>query len=1219
MSELGRFCCFNCPKPDQELKALTDRCPDCGYAYGFPLFDVPKSIGKFEVQRSLGRGFYGAAFVAKRQGAVRAQRVLKVSPKAMYSHFNKSFEDEVTRHSEVAEGSEFIVGVEDLFEADITFGDLTIPCHVAELHYLDGEPLQAYLNGSEPLSASEAAQIACDLFRMREEFEVRLKNHNDLHAANIVVQRLPKSSWRRGDAIEPAIRAMAIDLGSVAEDRRSGGGYVGDLHWIVDHITKMAFQLLEGGDNSADLEKRIALKLLSIAQSLTGAIENQRPPSAEDMVRLVTDEYHLVAQPWRPWRNNLVLRRFEESFNAQTMDAWYVPELLVDPDGKWIKRVSAPGPLVMTGMRGCGKTMLLQSVQFHARATLRVQESDAQALKRISSDGYVGLFVSAQRLIPVGSSAKEPSAAMLNARLLVAYAAAAARAIAHLSDLNGASVAPDAPSIVAKAVADVISPAIPVAEPATIEQLERYLIDLLVRMSRNDSLFELATTPATAFPHLAEAVRKSSPIWQGSQVLFLLDDVSTRYLDSNKIEELLSALIFQHPTCAFKLTSEAQTIFLTLKSPGQLHPASAGRDFQTFDLGAEVYETLKRPGGGKAFINNVLRARAKFYSGHPSAEPRDVLGDIDLESIAKTIVSSQPTSTDRKRLYWGLSALAGVCVGDIGSVIQIYQQILARRGKALPVPPQIQNDAFQDFCARYLYHLDRRGSDLKAVAMSFAEASYQLLMQSGKDPASKRLRQYNSIYIRITSGDVEEQMMRLRDLVDAGVFVFTGAAPRTKTRDSNPTQQFQLTYRKIYGLVNFIGLSERDRFELSGDGLQEWLAHPTQGRELLVKNLAKREFDEEHGAAVEETTEAKPRKFERSQPVQLMLLEHGAPTTTSSHAPSFGKSPITIPTVSRLSRNDLPAHVDTLVVGLGFEERTAVSFERLLERTRPSKVLAVRYENQGYADRMLGHARAKGIAVEETFYAAVKTGDLPSIVGEAAIDVTGLAKPALFNVVRQAVRNGSRSTLAYTAAGVYSPRESDLTAVLEAHASYNRHDTLAALKNVLTGEQGPYKSHSLLTTETDGTRSRGLCAFASAKHERILRLIEQREYDVVEIMVDQADTARAKVAEMAATVALEECRAGEIVAADAVDLEAVLRILWSRHQQWYVKGGLNFELGLTGNKIQATAAAIVSALLPVNEVWYLEPAKFDVNGFTQGTGDSYYYNLPGSANALRRG
>jgi len=29
----------------------------------------------------------------------------------------------------------------------------------------------------------------------------------------------------------------------------------------------------------------------------------------------------------------------------------------------------------------------------------------------------------------------------------------------------------------------------------------------------------------------------------------------------------------------------------------------------------------------------------------------------------------------------------------------------------------------------------------------------------------------------------------------------------------------------------------------------------------------------------------------------------------------------------------------------------------------------------------------------------------------------------------------------------------------------------------------------------------------------------------------------------------------------------------------------------------------------VNEVWYLAPSTFDIDGFTQGTGESYYYAL----------
>lgn len=1170
-------------------------------AYGFPLISAPAAIGKYDVERALARGFYGAAFVGRRRGAIPLLRVLKVTPRPLYEFFRKSIEDEVRQHAEVAQGAEFIVSVEDVFDADVNFDGHLIPCHIVEMQHLDGEPLERYLSGRRTLSAGHAAQIACDLFQMREEFELRLKHHNDLHAGNIMVQELPKASWRRGEVIEPGIRAVAIDLGSVAPDRRSGGNDVGDMHWIAVHLKRMAERLLQEGDAAGDLEKRVALKLLAIAQSLAATTENQRPPSAEDMVRQIRAEYRQVAEPWRPWRGDLILRRFEESYNAQTMDAWYVPQLLVDPENTWVDRVSAPGPLVMTGMRGCGKTMLLHSVQFHARAALRSNEGDADAILRVSQDRYVGLFVSAQRLIPMRGEVR-PSSEQLFARLIVAYAAAAARALAHLSDLDPAGIDPNAAASIARAVGDVLTPDPELVEPATVEHLERALVDLLVRLSRADSPFTIATAPATAFPHLAGAVRRSARVWRDAQVLFLLDDVSTRYLETGRIDELLSSLIFQHPDCAFKLTSEAQTIFLDLKSPGELHPALAGRDFQTFDLGGEVYERLKR--GGRDFVNEILRARSRFNPGHPKLEPRTVLGDVNLVTIAREVVASKPTSKRRKELYRGLSALAGVCVGDIGSVIQIYQAIIARNGAAYPVPAQDQNAAFQDFCARYLYHLDRRDSNLKSFAMGFAEAAYHLLMQSGKGPEPKRLRQYTSIYVRITSGDVADQSRRLRDLVDAGVFVFAGGAARTKTRDSNPIQQFQLSYRKLYGLVNSIGLSGRDRFELSGENLQQWLANPADGKEILLRNLAASgSWDEDDEG---ERAPASPREFERT-PVQLVLPEPAADLAPEVVAAVASALPM--PSIRRLAPEAIAGRCGTLVVGLGFEDRTPESFDRLLAATRPERVLAVRYSDPGHADRMLARATADGVPVDEIAYEVLRSGGIVELGGDVLIDITGLAKPALFTLVRSAIMHGSHVAVAYTAAEGYAPAEIELQAVIDAHASYNRHETLTALKSVLTGERGPYTPVSLLSTESDGSRNRGLCAFGSAKHERILHLIEAREFDAVELMVDAADTARAKVAEMAARVALEECRVGTLTAEDASDLEVVLASLARVHQSWYVDSGFNFELGLTGNKIQATAAAVLSAILPVNEVWYVAPDTFDAGRFTVGVGSTSVFQI----------
>lgn len=85
-------------------------------------------------------------------------------------------------------------------------------------------------------------------------------------------------------------------------------------------------------------------------------------------------------------------------------------------------------------------------------------------------------------------------------------------------------------------------------------------------------------------------------------------------MDPGRVEEVLSALLFQNAFCSFKMTSEAQTIFLSLKSPGTVNIAAHWRDFETFDLGAEVNQRLKER-EGKPFVEAILRKRALFYPG----------------------------------------------------------------------------------------------------------------------------------------------------------------------------------------------------------------------------------------------------------------------------------------------------------------------------------------------------------------------------------------------------------------------------------------------------------------------------------------------------------------------------------------------------------------------------------------------------------------------------
>lgn len=1211
MAKVGKYCCFFCPKGDFKEKSLDDLCPTCSRTFGFPLDHAPSSIGQYSILKPLSRGFYGATYVAERQGPLRTKHVLKVIPVEMYKFFKKDFDSECGKHSEVAADADHVVGITDLFTADVNLGDVSLPCHVAVLQHLDGFLLGDYLRGEQPLSAATAAQIAADLFHMKAELERHLINHNDLHADNIIVEKLSKGMLRQG-AMDPGVRAVAIDLGSLSPDRRSGGQYRGDLHWIASHIQAMVDQLRKDLDSTTDLDARVIHALQLIVQSIAAPVENQRTPSADDFVRLIESEYFRTAEPWRPWREQLRLRTFGSSYNAQTLDAWHVPRLLVDPDGAWLSRISTPGPLVVTGMRGCGKTLLLRALQFHARAARHNEATDNDVLQRLRQDNYVGLFVSAQRLLDV-ENRETQLAGDLFARLYVAYALEAARALAHLQDLDPSQIARNAHLVVAEAVAGALRPRPEQEDVATIEQLERYLVKLLIRVSRSDSGVVLAAHPTNAFPVLADSIRKASSLWANAQVLFLLDDVSTRYMTADRIEALLSALIFQHPACAFKVTSEAQTIFLTLKSPGQVNPAAPWRDFQTFDLGADVHERLRHHNDGKRFVEAILNQRAQFYANHPTMSPSQILGDVTYEEIATTIAFSKPESGDRKRVYRGITALTGMCVGDIGSVISLYEDILARAGGKYPISDAIQTEAFQDFCSRHLYLLDRRGGDLKNVAKSFAEAAHELLIQSGKKHGRKRLRQYASIYVRVTAGNFEEQMKRLRELVDAGVFVFTGGAPRTKTRDSNPTQQFKLTYRKIYGLVNFIGLSERDRFELSGKDLEDWLNKPAEGKDILMRNLSTEDEPDDPSstpsapaAGADQSTRRPP----RSKATNLELPLHRKTSEGKSELEETGSDllrnvHLPLPRCSDIGIERVALEgIDTLVLGLGFEERTLASAERILGSVKPRKVLAIAYDEPGKADEIFAALKRTGTPCEVVTYGALREGtELPEL-GRSLIDVTGLAKPAIFKLVRSALRATGKAFVAYTAAENYYPLDADLARVLNADAAANHHELLLSLKDVLMGEQGPYRLVPLLPVESDGTRMRSLCAFSSSKHERLLHLVETRDYDQMDVMIDNVSTSRSRIAEIAAEVAVREYQNASISKCPYQDAAAIVGALGRRYETWFIRDGLNFEIGLTGNKIQAVAAAILSSITHINQAWYVSPAEFDKLRFTSGVGET---------------
>jgi hypothetical protein len=1230
---MPKFCCFFCPKGDYSEKNIRDLCPTCSRPYSFPLDFPPVKIKNFKIVKHLNRGFYGATYIAEREG-LGAKIVLKISPVTFYTFkpFNKpDFFEEAKMHLKLADHASHIVGIQDAFEEKVIFSDqggTDLPCYVSVLNFIEGKPLREYIEGGLPVTVAEVCQFTIDLLNIRSELEANQLNHNDLHADNLIVEAIRPEARRRD--VQGSVKVMAIDLGSIADGSKSDEKRLGDFNFIGSHIDLLLDKLLKNQATLEDRDFRIALGLQGIVQGFLSNAQNVRVPNTSDFVEKIRESFYRANHHWRPWSEPLRLKGFGDHYNAQTLESWDVPRLLVDPDNRWISEVSKPGPQIVTGMRGCGKTMLLRALDIHARASQEDGETPQAVVQRIEKDKFVGLFVSAQRLL----DSKELSQSNRITRLFVSYALQASRALLHISDLQEDAVAHNAHTKIASAIVDFLSGAESLLQATSIEELERQLEKILVLTIKGDKKYEVLASPSDVFTHFAKKFRDCSKIFESATVFYLLDDVSTRYLEIDGIGELLSVLLFQNQYCAFKFTSEWQTIELGLKSPGKNHPIRIDRDLSVFDLGADVFETINGKGNrGKNFVASILRRRARVHPAHPPyQDPKKIIGDVSLEQVANEIASSEDTSNQRKRVYRGLSCLTGVCVGDIGDVIKLYEEILRRAGNQpeIPVKDSIQSDCFLDINSRRLFDLKRRRGYFSEHALAFARASHDLLVRSkknGKDGEKKdtRLRQFSHIYVRVTtenSDDGQKQIDMLRELIDAGVFVFAGIAPRTKTRDSDPTQQFILAFRKIYGLAAYIGLADRDRFELSGKDLKLWLENPNMAQEILLRNQIRSEVQDEEGrvdGAVEETegdaddgaADLERNRGPRLASPALALQEdlfHSQGNQGELAVRFADVQPKEIDVSIRTIGIDEVASsgVQSIFLGLGFEDRTLATTALLSSRLNPAHVHGIRYSVLGRSSEILEHWKKTSVS-EGPSSSPVSSLALPD--GLALIDTTGLTKPWIFASIRNELIRKGRVIVCHTTAQSYYPLHEDLEPLVHPEGTKNIPAFLEKLTQVLTGEMGPYKEVSLLESEVDPSRNRALVAFASSKHERLFSLIEGREFDRVEVIAPDGDKPRDKVARLAAEFACQTHSNAVVQMAETRDLVKLLSFLDKKYLELYSGSRANFELGLTGSKTEAIAAAVLSSRRKVAQAWYISPAQFDEKKFSTGVGRTYFYDI----------
>jgi serine/threonine protein kinase len=1219
-------------------------CPECQRAYTFPIDTPPKKIKDFVVTEPIARGFYGATYKVKniRTGA---KFIIKVIPKVTYSKdmgYNKNFWKEVRNHRNVSNHNDYVPRLIDAGETKIKFGKVVIECYYIQMDPIEGLTLRQFKK-SDKITANRIAQIAYDLLDFFRQMNVDQVHHNDLHDGNIIVE-ITDGEHGRLNAIDRSVMAHVVDIGSMSRIDRSGGNNFRDTTWIVNHVQEMIdIYWQKAADSTHTSEHRVLGMLNGLVSTIAGkerARENEIEGYCEEI-------YNIVKRSDMPWQEPRVLLTLSQFYNAQPMPSYFAPHLFYDPEEKWTRSIISPGPVLLTGMRGCGKTILLKSLHFLARAEKCDGENQEAVVKRLNEDNYIGLFVSASTLL---TDPKSVELHLPTQRLILAYSLDLIRCLKFSELEKIGRINYNETSHLCQTIHDLIPW---FKEPSNTHDLEAIEIRI------EDALLKTRTIPPSkagslnvyeAFNTLAERTVNSNDLWRRKRVIYLLDDLSTRYLKQKNVDEILSQFCFQAESFSFKISTETPSLHLKTGA-GQI--SWLDRDYKEFDLGSDVIQVLKNP--ETEFIEEVLQRRLKLVQDYENVSPINLLGTQSLINLAKSL--SQNSSRSRRRSYWGIKALGALSTGDVGDSIAMFDHMLKKVNKKSileqkPIPEKKQASVIFDFSERKLRSLANQEKWFYDHAVSFAQASqmemrssYRASVRSGKG----RIRQYGEVFLHIDPAEAEDIFKRINRLVEGGVFVFAGATPRAKQTSLNSPLFIKLAFKKILGVTNLMPLSYGDRFELSGKMVNDWLTHPTADK--LRRSVGKGNGDSDYfnetqwdwndvNEGLEEVVPGLPMVPTKNDNSGLQIkLDHLDDLDRLEKYKKQRKPlkytpriPLDVESFSlrKLYRNDIEGK--HIIGAIGFEERSVGTWTNILVVGKPAEITMIEYKNDESTridelhrknkEAILGILKDSGIPFNTVKYEFFidKTGSSmfdnqrimewteKSSSKDYVLDITSLSKPLIYLFVSEVLKLRRKIGILHTSAAEYLPTSSKIEKTLGL-LKKNVPQFFSEADKLVEGELEPQSKVTVRQNRNPGAAVYLVC-FMSLKYKRVKKLLEELPVEAVDIIYplssDGIKSPRSKFATKIANILVDDSgKAWPTGSDDHIGAYKKLRSLYSSH---YLDSGINFEVGLTGTKMHTVAAGMLGSIINFSGVYYT-PVAFEPTKYTAGTGNSTFTEL----------
>lgn len=336
----------------------------------------------------------------------------------------------------------------------------------------------------------------------------------------------------------------------------------------------------------------------------------------------------------------------------------------------------------------------------------------------------------------------------------------------------------------------------------------------------------------------------------GKDIYLFLDDYSTPLI-SVAIQEILNPIIFRRtPDVYFKISTESSESFVNTSLNGKL--LENGADYKLIDLGSELFKS----GQDKSRVNDIIMSifekrieRSGLFSG-ALLNLKQLLGENEFKDNNELALKIRKPKS--RVLYSGVGMFCDLWSSDIRELIKIFSDMLSKEGRdslekakaeGFSVVPIIsrktQDQVLREAGGRLLESITATtnpngtippqngditfGEHLRDIVIAFQEiASFDLKNKDSKNQETNPPKQARKIELTSTNGTLKGMALDYyRGLIRYGVFIQDF---RAKSVRGTPARRLYLRGLLIpYSRITF---SKRDCITLEWKEFERLLDNP---------------------------------------------------------------------------------------------------------------------------------------------------------------------------------------------------------------------------------------------------------------------------------------------------------------------------------------------------------------------------------------------------------